>query len=74
MKINNVAAGAGYIIITTQSNFTNWKPHLFRLQIAFGQEFPLLFVHTLAHTIVLNPFPNRTVLVSLQSLAMGCSK
>ncbi len=73
MKINNVAAEAGYICITTQSNFTNWKPHLFRLQTAFGQESPLLLDHTLAYIMVLNPFPNRTVLVTLQPLAMACS-
>lgn len=73
MKINNVAAEAGYICITTQSDFTNWKPYQLRLQTAFGQESPLLLVHTLAHTIVLNPFPNLTVLVSLQPLAMVCS-
>ncbi|WP_277548386.1 hypothetical protein [Brevibacillus laterosporus] len=71
MKINNVAAESGYICITTQSIFTNWKPYQLRLQIAFGEESPLLLVHSLAYTIVLNPFPNRTVLVSLQSLAMG---
>lgn len=73
MKINNVAAEAGYICICTQSNFTNWKPYQLKLQTAFGQESPLLLVLTLAHTIGLNPFPNRIVLVSLQPLAMACS-
>lgn len=57
------------IIITTQSKFTNWKPYQLWLQTAFGQESPLLFVHTM----VLNPFLNRTVLVSLYPLAMACS-
>ncbi|WP_217992979.1 hypothetical protein [Brevibacillus laterosporus] len=63
---NQQCGGLGWLYLHHYTiKFNNWKPYQLWLQTAFGQESPLLFVHTLAYTMVLNPFPNRTVLVSL---------